>query len=211
MHSLQGAFSESLYLYLETLKACLQFNSPPAILSLGLGLAYNEIISIAYFQQYQQDNFHITSFEKDPRLQDALWQWLELGPNTKVYPWLCAYETICELTAQHFNLQPQALKLSLKKTIQSEHWTFKGALTPETSFSTQANCIYYDAFSEKTDPQLWNCSNLHKWLESACQPHCALGSYAAKGVLNRTLAKLGFSLAKRAGFSGKKQCTLATR
>ena len=263
MHNLRGAFSESLYIYLETLKQSLHFGLPPSILSLGLGLAYNEMMSIAHFKQCQLEQFKIVSYEKDPALTEALLQWLKIKPQGKkvtTHPpsvtanhldeiagrqrraseaysryaagsdeaddsqdrqmgeqlrkkctWLSAYEIIAERIAQHFALPPHELKQDLTQAIHLGKWTFQGALLTDTQFPYRVNCIFYDAFSEKTDPVLWNAENLHNWLIQACQPQCALGSYAAKGVLKRTLQSLGFVLTKRAGFSGKKQSTLAIR
>lgn len=211
MHNLQGAFSESLYIYLETLKTCLQFNSPPTIFSLGLGLAYNEIISIAYLGKLEVKHFNIASYEKDQILKESLLQWLGLSPQKEKHSWLTAYNIITKHTAQHFQLPFNKLKQDIKHTVHSGKWIFQEALAPDTQFSSQANCIFYDAFSEKTDPMLWNSTNLYHWLHNIAQPRCALGSYAAKGVLNRVLKELGFSLIKRTGFAGKKQSTLAIR
>lgn len=211
MHGLQGAFGEGLYIYLNALRECLKFGLPPSIFSLGLGLAYNEIISIAYFQKYQLDNFKIVSYEKCPSLISGLQEWLGIVKQATAPTWSSTYDSILERTAHHFRLTKGALKQNLQDSISSQKWILQGAFTPDTQFSQKFNCIFYDAFSEKTDPQLWDAKTLQTWSLRACQPNCVFSTYAAKGILKRILKEQGFTLIKRPGFAGKRHSTLAIR
>ena len=209
MHNLQGAFSESIAIYLEALKRCLDLGKPPHILSLGLGLGYNEIISIAYTHQQQVSGLKIVSYEKDENLVSALWQWCQSPEGECSSPWGEAYQNILERSAKQFNLGPSKLKQRIQNAISSRRWIFPGPLGPNTIFSKKFYCIFYDAFSEKTDPQLWTEEFLENFLQHACQEDCVFSTYAAKGALNRALQKKGFTLLEREGFAGKKQSTLA--
>ena len=213
MHSLQGALAESLYIYQEALKRCLSLiRNRPVILSLGLGLAYNEIISIAHLHQFQIHNFKMVSYEKNQGLLQALQQWLGLLEKpVRKHHWFSAYDSILKRVAMRFHLEEGPLKQQLKDSIRSQKWIFQGPLTSSTQFPEKFNCIFYDAFSEKTDPELWTSPHLETWLSRACQENCIVSTYAAKGCLNRVLKNQGFKLIKRSGFSGKKQSTLAIK
>ena len=126
MHSLQGALSESLYIYQTALKKCLSLmGDNPIILSLGLGLAYNEIISIAHLHQSQIHHFKIVSYEKNQDMLQALHQWL--GPPKKPsekYHWFSAYDGILKRIAMTFHLEEGQLKQKLRDSIRSQKMDF---------------------------------------------------------------------------------------
>lgn len=63
MHHSAGAFQETIYVYGPALQWAFANIEKPRILSLGTGIAYNEIISAAFSILFEQD-FQIVSYEK---------------------------------------------------------------------------------------------------------------------------------------------------
>ena len=211
MHNLHGAFNESLYLYLEALKKLLPTDIL-SIISVGLGLAYNEIISIAYLEQQKINSFKITSYEKNKNLTTAIKQWCSSQTTNPQNALLfSSYEIILNLSAKKFGLEKKILKYKLKEAITLKKWIFCEELNQETTFSEKYNCVFYDAFSEKTSPDLWSKDHLKRFIQLACQNYCIFSTYAAKGSLNRALKDARFTLKKRTGFGKKNESTLAIR
>ena len=90
-------------------------------------------------------------------------------------------------------------------------WNLESTLTKDTQFTSQFQCILYDAYSGSTSPELWEDDFLESFLSKAAAPNCLLSTYAAKGSLTRALQKQQFEVQLRTGFGGKRQSTWATR
>ena len=90
----------------------MDFSSHPHILSVGLGLAYNELISVAYFKKSNIRNFKLVSYEKEQTLIDGIREWTHLGERA-MGPWARGYEIILAYTADSFGLP---------KLIYARHW-----------------------------------------------------------------------------------------
>ena len=116
MHNLAGAFHESLYIYFEGLRKSMSFSSNPHILSVGLGLAYNELISVAYFKKSNICNFKLVSYEKEQTLIDGIREWTHLGERA-MGPWARGYEIILAYTADSFGLSKTHLRQALGKLL----------------------------------------------------------------------------------------------
>ncbi|MCY4643570.1 MAG: MnmC family methyltransferase [Bacteriovoracales bacterium] len=206
MHSLQGAFSESLAISIAALKRSLSLARAPSILSVGLGLAYNEIMSIAFLKRSGIKDFRIVSFEKSALLTKDLLNWIETD-RTGGRP----YEDIVRRSADFFGLSEEELKREIEEAIRLKKWVIRPALEPETNFGKKFHCLFFDAFSEDTDPELWDETHLENLISKACAKSCVFSTYAAKAVLTRVLKKAGFTLEKRPGFGKKRESTLALR
>ncbi|MCB0356878.1 MAG: hypothetical protein KDD40_07720, partial [Bdellovibrionales bacterium] len=76
MHNRQGALSESLAIYGECIKESILKNKHAHILSIGLGLAYNEIITSALCLLLKPKEIYIESFEAEDTLRESLLDWL---------------------------------------------------------------------------------------------------------------------------------------
>ena len=188
----------------------MSFSSNPHILSVGLGLAYNELISVAYFEKSNICNFKLVSYEKEQTLIDGIREWTHLGERA-MGPWVRGYEIILAYTADSFGLPKTHLRQALSKAIDDGQWVLRGALTPGTQFSERFHCIFYDAFSAHTDQKLWESGHLVAWLSRACASECLFTTYAAKGSLARALRSQGFEVIKRPGFGGKRHSIWAVR
>lgn len=207
MHHAAGALSESLFIYHEALQIVVRNSLVPRVLSVGLGLGYNEMITLAEIgARPGKLDYKIYSFEALPFLKDSLCQWStgETGPLNFVYDQILSQ--ICErIEAKDFSTEAVA------GALRSHALELRGAFPVDASSVSGCNLVYYDAYSNKMDAGLWMEDMLVEKLGSCLAPDCVFATYAATGALNRALKRLGFHLEKKAGFQGKRQSTLALR
>ena len=216
MHHGKGAFSETLYIYKPALIGT-------RILSIGLGLGYNEIMTAAYaVKEGLEDSFFLMSFEKESFLSEQLLNYVQYATHTdlSVYftptalrdDFMIAYEDIFTRMATHFGIDPTQIKSTLAKWIMEGRWVLSGEFAVENGAHQEPfHGIFFDAFSDKMSPEFWSEEFLLRFLDLWSAPSCILTTYAAKGVLTRALKAKGFNVELREGFGGKKESTLATR
>lgn len=223
MHSLRGAFNETVYIYgtaLENAREALKTagsSESPRTLSLGLGLGYVELLASAYAVKRGQTP-RGESFELVDELNSSFLAWLNRADNTPLVPFQ-VYDEIAEKTATHANERFPDLKAigadeirdALAKAAKNGEWLLRPALTRETTFEHKFECVAFDAFSSKSTPELWSRDFLDPFLQDACGTPCVLSTYACTGHLKRALADGGFKLEIREGYASKRDCTLAQR
>ena len=66
------------------------------------------------------------------------------------------------------------------------------------------DAVYLDAFSPKTNPELWTLSFLTR-LFDATSPGGRIATYSAAAQVRRSLAEVGFTVLRRAGPPGKRE------
>lgn len=231
MHHTGGALAESLYIYHQALEITLKAGLKPRVLSLGLGLGYNELISLAEFERAGISDFAVYSFEALPILRESFQSWAEGKSDsaiTKVMEQTAlmvstamgiSYASLRELSAKSLanrRLQllgpyPDALSDVQTDFVEMQRGPEKGGFGPSGLARGIFNTVYYDAYSNKMDPHLWAEDVVTGRLGPLLSPDCALATYAATGALNRSLKALGFRLIPKAGFQGKRQSTLGIR
>ena len=64
--------------------------------------------------------------------------------------------------------------------------------------------IYFDAFGYRVQPELWSTAIFKKMYE-ALKPQGILVTYAARGVVKRSMIEVGFTVEKLAGPPGKRE------
>lgn len=212
MHNLKGALSETLYIYRLPLTHVSDWQlAEPRVLSLGLGLGYNELLVAAHFLERGHASWKMVSYESVDWLREQFLDWLFDRPP--VDPQLAqAYTRITELLAAEFrSLNAKAIKSALAQQMNLGNWILAEALKPGTPVPFKCHTIFYDAFSSHTCPELWEQTHLEQFLEEAAAVPCALATYAATGALTRALRSRNFEVHKVPGFGGKRQSTLAIR
>jgi hypothetical protein len=209
MHSLKGAFSETLYIYGTALEHGAREGFPPRALSMGLGMGYVELLAAAISVKHGVSSFGGESFEIVPELREWFVDWL--AGKSIPEDFAKAYSEIDERTCRHLDLKPGAAKATLHEAVSSGRWLMREALTPSTTFEGKFGVICFDAFSSKSTPELWSEEFLMAFLEKAAARSCVLSTYACTGALKRSLRASGFELQIREGFSSKRDCTYAVR
>jgi tRNA U34 5-methylaminomethyl-2-thiouridine-forming methyltransferase MnmC len=205
MHHSGGALTESLYIYHYGLNMALNEGCPPHVVSLGLGLGYNELITLAEFQRRNQVAFKIWSFEADEYLRLQFTQWLQ-GQSGALG---AIYDEITTSIETHFKIS--GLKATAAKHFQNESLQLRGSYPVDTNDVKDVGVFFFDAFSNKMSPELWQELDMRATLSQLLSPHALLCTYAATGALNRVLKQLEFHLLDRPGFQGKRESTLAIR
>ena len=210
MHHSGGALSESLFVYQSALQRVLENNSTPRVLSMGLGLGYNEIITCAHLrsQNTLSSATKIWSFEALPFLRDEFTAWLGGAFTAHLHT---VYEDVLQRICAHFQIHAAELKnimLNLKSLNQLQ---LRSAFPDDLHAVSECNLVYYDAYSKKMDAELWDEEILVQRLGACLSVNCVLATYAATGSLNRALKRLGFRLIPKPGFLGKRESTLAIR
>lgn len=211
MHSLRGAFSETVYIYGSALETMLAKGFPPAVLSMGLGLGYVELLAAALFiKAGVLDSARGESFEIVPELRAWFRAWLT---NEEGVPaaFAATYQEILRRVAEHTGIADHEIHAGAARLIREGRWLLSEALTAQTVFSTRFGCICFDAFSSKTTPDVWGEEFLNRFLAQAAAPQCVLSTYACTGSLKRALKASGFVLDIRMGFSSKRDSTFAVR
>ena len=203
MHSRDGAFSETNYIYGRAIELVKENTWPPRFLSLGLGLGYIEFLIAASFDH---SDLEILSFEKDPFLQKEWANWL----TNKDCLLQNELEQILQLTSEKYQVDTSVLKERMQTLYQNKKWIILGDALRE-NYSGRFSAILFDAFSRKSTPDLWEKEFLIDFINKYADKDCIFSTYAALGELKRTLRELGFELLKTKGFANKKESTFALR
>ena len=248
MHSLAGAYSETQYIYGQTLRKLLSTwpsDQKMHVLSLGLGLGYVEVLCAVESLRHQV-SFSITTYESEKSLIDlfknhsnfkesSLTAMSENSGFASLFSpqiegenlnGLCSHSrSFVEMVnsgmrtgfwAFFINQYGQNHVFKALELLKKSH-IFRGVLdskelNPEKRDLYCMNVIFYDAYSSKTHPELWEESFLDQFIQKFCDPLCAFSSYAKVGSLNRMLKKHGFVVDKKSlGFASKRQSTRAFR
>lgn len=209
MHHSGGAYQETQLIYGNAVRFALSCGSR-SFLSVGLGLGYNEIL-IAHECLKNEINFdkvNMLTFESEMQLKEDFLSWLR-GDGQGIYNQVCGF----------FSSPPQAIRNWLLQAFESQSWILEGALKSgfdgdsENRFSNnlKSNCIFYDAFSSKTSPDLWTEDYLNRFLGQFAAKECIFSTYACTGSLKRSLKTNSFQLFLLPGFGGKRLRTTAIR
>lgn len=220
MHHRGGAYSETQLIYGETLRRSLA-DSKASVLSVGLGLGYNEILFAveALAQEIAPENAAIESFEIDDILVSSFYDFIEKGADPSgIYTKICDFfiQDRRRLVGEELNkglppLEISQIRLWLQKAFESGSLRIRTALSPQVRFSRKFHVIFYDAFSSKTDPDLWSEEFLFNFWSEVAEANCLVSTYACTGALKRSLKKAGFALEIKEGFQSKRDRTLGVR
>lgn len=214
MHNSKGAFEESVYIYGEALRQAYEALAQPRIISVGLGLGYNELISLSLALSLKMDlsQFFLSSYESELALREYFLNFLSGNLGLVPTDFQEAYTKIISACCLRYNLESSLLKEGLLRLREEGRWQLREEFDPfSLSPSDQWHVFLYDAFSSKMSPQLWSEEGLTHLLKNHALTPGFFATYAAKGTLKRSLKSTHFTMIERSGFSGKRQSTLAIR
>ena len=200
-HSMQGALSESQYVFVEQgAKQCREQNSI-SILEYGLGIGLNFLASIQWALQ-EGITLHYTGIELYPvaeplllslKIEAVAPQFAELWQEAMLAPW----QRTGEDTA--FGLPNGG--------------SFRKLLGDMRTYTPEAECyqaVYFDAFSPEAVPEQWQPS-VFQHCYDALRPGGLLVTYSASGVAKRGLRSLGFWVERLPGALGKRHMLRAKK
>jgi hypothetical protein len=210
MHHSGGAFGESVYIYGPAIQWGFAKLESPFILSLGTGIAYNEILSAAFAIVFDAP-LKMASFEANKDLNESLISWLQNSSETlseNLVPFKI-YDSILDMTAKLFDIPSDEIKLKMLKSFESGDWKINGSWDGRDS--SKYNVVIYDFFSSKAMEPFWTEEFLTEFLKTNTAEKCSFATYACTGKLKRAFKTNGFTYFERKGYLWKRSSTFACR
>ena len=198
-HSIHGAIQESVHVFIKNGIQKISSNKLGVnILEIGFGTGLNALLTLDYSNVNNlKVNYH--TIEPYPIQDEKIWSALNY----------------CELINNNLKNQFDLLHRS--------DWNQEVLMTSFFSFYkykyTVENCllkldsfdvIYFDAFSPRSQPELWDESVLKKMF-LLLKKNGFLVTYCSKGIVKRKLKKIGFVIDSLPGPPGKREMTFAKK
>lgn len=189
-HSKHGAIQEAKHVFIKNGLSLFE-NNPVSILEIGFGTGLNAFITFLESIQKNQiiDYFGVEAY---PVEADEV-----LGMNY-----------VTELDALEFeNIFEKMHKCDWDKKNEicsSFSLTKRKQFFHEIDDFETFDLIYFDAFGYRVQPELWSTEIFRKMYNSL-KPNGVLVTYAARGVVKRSMIEVGFTVEKLAGPPGKRE------
>lgn len=195
MHHSGGAARETRYIYQNTIRNALVSMPEANTCVVGLGLGY---IEISWGLCNPGPNAGLSSFEPVLGLVEAFTDWLDSAD-------FCIYNDIVGFLSD-------SADISIVKKRLRDNFSLIPICPDIRKVEKQIwNIICYDAFSKKTNEDLWSEDFLSRFIKNHCAFDCVFTTYGCTSVLTKILKANDFEILERPGFSGKKNSTLAVR
>ena len=99
-----------------------------------------------------------------------------------------------------------------EKKILDDHFTLvkRQQFFADIEDQGEYDLIYFDAFGYRVQPELWSTAIFRKMFD-ALNDNGILVTYAARGVVKRSMIEVGFTVEKLAGPPGKREMFRATK
>ncbi|WP_025764028.1 tRNA (5-methylaminomethyl-2-thiouridine)(34)-methyltransferase MnmD [Dyadobacter tibetensis] len=185
-HSLQGAITESVHIYLNLgLNPLLELGLPVSVFEMGFGTGLNAFLAWQRAEQTQVP-VHYTSVEAFP----------------------ISLEEAASLNYQERIGHPDFLELhrcSWGESIEiSPYFTFRKEKSTLQEYQHQRiyDVVFFDAFDPRAQPELWTAEIFSK-IAAQTRQGGVLVTYSSKGIVKRALREVGFTVTKQRG-PGKK-------
>lgn len=195
-HSKHGAIQEAQHVFIKN-GLSLFPNQSVSILEIGFGTGLNAFISFLESSKLNQSINYV---------------------GVEAYP-VNATEVLSMNYVDELNAKSQ--KEVFEKMHESK-WNEKIELTAEFKLTKrkqffdkiddveQFDLIYFDAFGYRVQPELWSTAIFQK-MYTALRPGGKLVTYAARGVVKRSMIEVGFTVEKLPGPPGKREMFRASK
>lgn len=197
-HSKHGAYTESNHVFIKKgLEYFLEYHEVDKvrILEVGFGTGLNFLTTLDYIADKSQ-KIEYVSIEAYPFSIEKLKQ---IGHDQ--YVSATAWQA---LTTHYEEAQLHPVDIS------GNHWRICPVLLDNFSIDQQFDIIYFDAFSEIHQPEMWTeeaLSRVTRYLSTGG----VFVTYAITGNLKRRLKSLGFEIQKVPGAPGKREMLRAIK
>lgn len=189
-HSKHGAIQEAQHVFIKNGLSLFQ-NQKVAILEIGFGTGLNAFITLLEAKKMQQTIDYV---------------------GVEAYP-ISAEEVLKMNYVSELNADKES---TLFDTIHESNWGEKVllndgfTLTKRNQFFEEIDddntydLIYFDAFGYRVQPELWSTEIFRKMFK-ALKNNGVLVTYAARGVVKRSMIEVGFTVEKLEGPPGKRE------
>ena len=189
-HSKHGAIQEAQHVFIKNGLSLFE-NKSVSILEIGFGTGLNGFITFLEAEKHQQqiDYIGVEAYPVSPEEVNGMNYVSELNADTHNSVFVKMHAVDWE-----------------QKAIISEYFS----LTKRKQFFNEINdvatfdLIYFDAFGYRVQPELWSTEIFQK-MHNALKPGGVLVTYAARGVVKRSMIEVGFAVEKLAGPPGKRE------
>ncbi|CAD0004881.1 tRNA (5-methylaminomethyl-2-thiouridine)(34)-methyltransferase MnmD [Flavobacterium chungangense] len=195
-HSKHGAIQEAKHVFIKNGLSLFE-DKPVNILEIGFGTGLNAFITFLETNQKNQI-IDYTGVEAYPVNADEV-----LSMNY-----------VSELEANQFD--------EIFKKMHECDWDLATEISSNFSLTKRKqffdeiddfeifDLIYFDAFGYRVQPELWSTEIFQKMYNSL-KPNGILVTYAARGVVKRSMIEVGFTVEKLAGPPGKREMFRAVK
>lgn len=189
-HSKHGAIQEAKHVFIKNGLALFS-EQKVAILEIGFGTGLNAFISFLEAQKMNQSVDYV-GVEAYPVAAKEI---LEMNYVAE----LEAEEQQQVFEKMHESNWNEKIKLSDNFTIVKRQQFFQ-----DIDDVAQFDLIYFDAFGYRVQPELWS-TLIFKKMYDALRENGVLVTYAARGVVKRSMIEVGFRVEKLEGPPGKRE------
>lgn len=189
-HSKHGAIQEAKHVFIKNGLSLFE-NNPVSILEIGFGTGLNAFITF------------LESVEKKQKIDYV---------GVEAYP-----VNAEEVLAMNYVEELEALEFrNIFEKMHKTEWNNKIEICDQFSLTKRKqffdeiddfeifDLIYFDAFGYRVQPELWSTEIFQKMYNSL-KPNGVLVTYAARGVVKRSMIEVGFTVEKLAGPPGKRE------
>lgn len=189
-HSKHGAIQEAKHVFIKNGLSLFKSKSL-AILEIGFGTGLNAFITFLDAPLMEQ-KINYVGVEAYP-----------VAPEE-----ILSMNYVAELGAEN--------QLAIFETMHKSNWNEKVVLSDDFSLTkrkqffqdiddvAQFDLIYFDAFGYRVQPELWSTA-IFKKMYDALKENGVLVTYAARGVVKRSMIEVGFRVEKLEGPPGKRE------
>jgi tRNA U34 5-methylaminomethyl-2-thiouridine-forming methyltransferase MnmC len=189
-HSKHGAIQEAKHVFIKNGLALFQ-NKEVSILEIGFGTGLNAFITYLDSKELGQTIDYVGA-EAYPVSADEVLSMNyveELGAN----------ESKAIFEKMHTSNWEEKITFSEAFTLTKRKQFFE-----EIDDVEKFDLIYFDAFGYRVQPELWSTAIFDR-MYKALKPNGILVTYAARGVVKRSMIEVGFTVEKLAGPPGKRE------
>jgi len=195
-HSISGAFEEAFEKFAKpALKDKLSFRRL-RILDLFFGLGYNTAAAMHYYWQNRPDGYlDIVGVENDPGILDEI--------STLHVPQLVKkeYDILRLLKARDWHHEDKMVRISI---------IIDDALKAVHGLKDGFDIVFFDPFSPKQSPELWNLE-FFKAIARMMKQGGVLTTYSCAGHVRRNLVAAGFEVKDGPRVGRRAPSTIATK
>ncbi|OUL62365.1 tRNA (5-methylaminomethyl-2-thiouridine)(34)-methyltransferase MnmD [Flavobacterium sp. AJR] len=189
-HSKHGAIQEAKHVFMQNGFSLFE-DKPISILEIGFGTGLNAFITFLESNEKKQ-NINYVGVEAYPVAANEVLMMnyvAELGADN--------YKEVFK--KMHESNWDEIIELSDAFTLTKRKQFFQEIDDVETF-----DLIYFDAFGYRVQPELWS-TEIFKRMHDSLKPNGVLVTYAARGVVKRSMIEVGFTVEKLAGPPGKRE------
>ncbi|WP_366184542.1 tRNA (5-methylaminomethyl-2-thiouridine)(34)-methyltransferase MnmD [Flavobacterium ovatum] len=189
-HSKHGAIQEAQHVFIKNGLALFE-NKNVSILEIGFGTGLNAFITFIESKRLQQ-KIDYTGVEAYPISSEELTS-MNYVEELKAHDYSSIFNTMHQSAwGEEINIENSFVLTKRKQLFQ------------EIDDIEKYDLIYFDAFGYRVQPELWSTEIFQK-MYTSLKNNGVLVTYAARGVVKRSMIEVGFSVEKLAGPPGKRE------